>query len=271
MPEKTCNAIVTGGASGLGRAICLRLARDGWNLAICDVNEAGARETLEQVEQAGGSGHVETFDVTDFDQWQALRERLRARWQQLDLLVNNAGVAGAGAVSEYSIEDWRWMMGVNLWNGIYGCHTLVPWLKENPRGAHIINTASAASFGSLPTMAAYNVTKAGMVALSETLYAELKNSGIGVTVLCPAFFRTNLLNEARFVREDQRDMGQKQFQEAKMTADNVAAAAIDAMHKKRLYVVMPRDARVHWYMKRLMPARVMNRVAAAFRNGVLKI
>lgn len=271
MSDATRTAIVTGGASGLGRAICLRLARDGWHIAICDVNEQGAQETLDLVRQQGGDGCVQQLDVTDFAAWQALRDRLRNQWKQLDLLVNNAGVAGAGEVGEYPIEDWHWMIDVNLWNGIYGCHTFVPWLKENPRGAHIINTASAASFGSLPTMAAYNVTKAGMLALSETLYAELKNAGVGVTVLCPAFFRTNLLNQARFVREEQREMGEKGFATSKMTANDVADAAIRAMQKKQLYVVMPRQARVHWYMKRLMPTRVLNRIASAFRDGVIRI
>jgi len=271
MSDERFHAVITGGASGLGRALALHLAGEGWNIAICDLNQQAGEETLERIRQRGGEGRVVEMDVTDLAKWQSLYDSLRADWQHLDLLVNNAGVAGAGEVGQYTIDDWHWIMNVNLWAGIYGCHVMVDWLKENPRGSHIINTASAASFGSLPTMAAYNVTKSGMVALSETLYAELKNSGVGVTVLCPGFFPTNLLKEGRFIREEQRDMGQKGFDKSPINADDVAAAAIRAMRKKKLYVVMPAEARRFWYIKRFMPTRMMNRVAHAFRDGVLRV
>jgi len=112
--------LITGAASGLGRAIALRLARDSWNLALADVNDAGLEESLRLVRQAGGDGFVEHLDVRNFDEWEALRDRLQARWPQLDLLVNNAGVAGSGRVGEYSIENWHWIIDVNLWNGIHG-------------------------------------------------------------------------------------------------------------------------------------------------------
>ena len=169
------------------------------------------------------------------------------------MLVNNAGVAGSGLVGEYSIENWQWIIDVNLWNGINGCHTFVDWLKANPRGAHIMNTCSLAAIVSAPTMAAYNVTKAGMLALSETLYSELMPHNVGVTAICPAVFRTNLLQTARWCREEERILFQRGFEEAKMTADDVAAAALRAMKHKQLYVVVPFESRVHWYLKRLAP------------------
>src|SRR5690242_4032904 len=103
------NAIITGAASGLGRALAVRLARDRWHIAICDINDACSEETLRLVRSAGGSGQVEHLDVTDPDAWQALRDRLEPDWEQLDLLVNNAGVAGAGEVGEFSLEDWHWI------------------------------------------------------------------------------------------------------------------------------------------------------------------
>ena len=160
-------AIVTGAASGLGRSLCLRLARDGWEIAVCDIDEAGARQTLELVRRAGGTGRVEHFDVADANAWVALRQRLEHDWPQLDLLVNNAGVAVSGNVGDCPLEDWRWIVDINLWNVVHGCHTFVDWLKRNPRGGHIINTASLAAFGSAPGMAAYNATKAAVVSLSD--------------------------------------------------------------------------------------------------------
>lgn len=264
MPRR--NAIITGAASGLGRAISLRLAREGWNIAICDLNDAGSEETLGLVRAAGGDGRVEHLDVTQAGDWQALHDRLRRDWQQLDLLVNNAGVAGAGEVGEYPLADWHWIVDINLWNGIYGCHTFVEWLKENPAGAHIINTASLAAIGSAPGMAAYNVTKAGMLALSETLFAELAPHNVGVTVLCPAFFATNLLKQGRFAREDWCKVANRAFETAKLTADDVAAAAVAAMKAKRLYVVVPGQAKLFWYLKRFRPQAFLARVGKMMRR-----
>lgn len=260
------NAIVTGAASGLGRALAIRLAKQRWNVAIVDINESGANETLEWVRQSGGDGRVEIVDVTQYDAWLALRERLSKDWEHLDLLVNNAGVAGGGAMGEYSIEDWRWIVNVNLWNGIYGCHVFVDWLKRNPQGAHIINTASMAAIGSTPTMAAYNVTKAGMLSLSETLYAELLEHQVGVTVVCPAFFATNLLTGGRFADPKQKEWANVMFQQAKFTADDVARLALDAMERKKLYVMVPFASKVQWWYKRLAPASFLRYVARMFRK-----
>ncbi len=253
-------AIVTGGASGLGRALCRRLARDGWHLAICDLNDEGSATTLTEVRAAGGDGQVEHLDVADPAAWAALRARLQAAWPQLDLLVNNAGVAASGDVGQASLDDWHWLININLWNGIYGCHTFVDWLKQNPAGAHIINTASLAAIGSAPGMAAYNVSKAGMLALSETLYAELAPHRVGVTVLCPAFFQTNLLGDGRFTDDRHRKLAQKEFERASFTADDVAQAAVQAMQAKRLYVVLPRQGRMYWYLKRCAPEWFLRRV-----------
>jgi len=262
------NAIVTGAASGLGRALAVALGREGWCIALADVNTAGSEETLRLVRQAGGAGSVEELDVRHIDEWQALRDRLKARWENLDLLANNAGVAGSGFVGEYSIEDWRWIIDVNLWNGINGCHTFVDWLKTNPRGAHILNTCSLAAIVSAPTMAAYNVTKAGMLALSETLYSELMPYNVGVTAICPAVFRTNLLDSARWCREEERRLFQKGFEQAKMTAEDVAQAAIRAMKRKQLYVVVPFESRMHWYLKRLAPTWLLKKIARMFEAGL---
>ncbi len=254
------NAIITGAASGLGRAIALRLARDGWQMALVDVNDAANDETLRLVRAAGGDGFTHHMDVAQPDAWERLRDRLQNDWQNLDLLVNNAGVAGSGEVGKYSLDDWQWILGINLNAGIYGCHYFIPWLKQNPRGAHIINTASLAAVAAKPGMAGYNVTKAGMLALSETLYGELKPHNIGVTVVCPSFFQTNLLNDGRLEKID-RDLASKMMKVANFTADDVAAAAVQAMADKRLYVVLPRQGRVFWRLKRFFPNYVCNLLA----------
>jgi short-subunit dehydrogenase len=196
-----------------------------------------------------------------------LRERLQSDWAHLDLLVNNAGVAGAGEVGKFSLDDWRWIIDVNLYNGIYGCHTFVEWLKQNPRGAHIINTASMAAIASAPGMAGYNVSKAGMLALSETLYAELLPHNVGVTVLCPAFFATNLLKQGRWAQDNLKLVAERAFQVSKLTAEHVADQAVRAMHRKQLYVVTPFSSRMHWWIKRLMPQRFFNKVGKLIESA----
>ena len=162
------NAIVTGAASGLGRAIAVNLARRKWFIALADVNTAGSQETLRHHAQAGGDGSVEELDVRHIDEWQALHDRLKTRWDHLDLLVNNAGVAGSGCVGEYSIENRHWIIDVNLWNGINGCQR--PSNGSSPiRTGRTSSTRARWPPSSGPTIGTYNVTKAGMLALSETL------------------------------------------------------------------------------------------------------
>ncbi len=263
MPDERRNAIITGAASGLGRALAVRLARDGWRVAICDIDDAASGATLDLVRAAGGDGQVEHLDVTCPEEWQALRARLQDAWPQLDLLVNNAGVTGFGEVGAYSLEDWHWTVNVNLWNVIYGCHTFVEWLKRNPHGAHIINTASMAAIESAPTTGAYNVTKAGILSLSETLYTELLPHRVGVTVLCPAFFGTNLMATSRSSSEHLRNLFRRLSDNATMSADYVADRAVRAMRRKQLYVMLPAAARFRWYLKRLAPTPFLRGVAKA--------
>lgn len=270
MSVGTRYAIVTGGASGLGRAICMELAKEGWCICAADLNNDGATETVRLIETAGGSGRSETLEVTDPDQWQSLSNRLRGDWPRLDLLVNNAGVAGAGKVGEFSIDDWKWLLDININGAVYGCHTFVDWLKANPNGAHIINTASMAGIACPPTMAAYNVSKAAVIGLSETLWSELRKDNVGVTVLCPEFFKTAILDNPRIADSNELAWARKALDRSPFTARDVAQAAIDAMKKKQLYVILPRAARYRWYLKRLRPTYFLGKVAGIFERAGAK-
>ena len=261
MSPRRRHALITGAASGLGRALAVRLARDGWHIAVCDVDDAGALETVSLVEQAGGTGQAERLDVTLPAEWESLRDRLRGQWERIDLLVNNAGVSGAGEVGRFPLDDWRWILDVNLFGVIYGCDAFVDWLAENPDRPHIVNTASMAAVASAPTMGAYNVSKAAVVSLSETLYAELLHRGVGVTVLCPGFVATNLLDAGRWHRPALKSRAEECFAEARITADDVAEATLRAIRRRQLYVVLPLRGRIFWRLKRLLPQWFMTRVA----------
>jgi len=265
MKRERRHAVVSGAASGLGRALAVRLARDGWHVAVCDVDEAGSRETVALAEAAGGTAQAERLDVTVPEEWEALRERLRRQWERIDLLVNNAGVSGAGEVGRFPLADWRWILEVNLFGVIHGCHCFIDWLAENPRGGHIVNTASLAAVVSAPAMGGYNVSKAAVVSLSETLYAELRHRGVAVTVLCPGFVATNLLAAGRWHRPALEATARAYFAEARITADDVAEATVRAIRRRRLYAVLPLRGRILWWLKRLLPQAFMTGVARVVR------
>lgn len=244
--------IVTGAASGIGRAICVRLAADGWHLAVADVNAEASADTARMVEQAGGSAQVERLDVRSDESWTALRARLQADWPRLDLLVNNAGVAVTGKVDETPMADWDWLLSINLRGVIVGCHTMVPWLKENP-GAAVMNMASVAGLIGPARLGAYNVSKAGVIALSETLYQELKPHDVSVTVVCPWFVQTKLLERGRFADPLDKQAGVELMQGSRLTPERVADRAVRAMYRRRLYEVVGFRARQCSSMKRHWP------------------
>ena len=223
--------------------------------------------TATLVERAGGTGQAERLDVTVPAEWEALRSRLRGQWERIDLVVNNAGVSGAGEVGRFSLEDWRWILDVNLFGVIHGCHYFVDWLAENPDGGHIVNMSSMAAVASAPTMGGYNVSKAAVISLSETLYAELLHRGVGVTVLCPGFVSTNLLTAGRWHRPSLRTRAERLFAKASITADDVAEATIRAIRGRRLYAVLPLRGRVFWRFKRLLPQWFMTMVAKVVSSG----
>jgi short-subunit dehydrogenase len=160
------------------------------------------------------------------------------------------------------------MIELNLLGGIAGCHTMIDWLKANPRGAHLMNTASFAAMAAAPTMAAYNVAKAGMLALSETLYAELRRHRVGVTVICPLFFRTNLLSNWPCSTDAERRATEFYTENAGFTAADVADAGVRGMYRGRLYVVLGRKARWYWRLKRLAPQTFLNFIAKKYEKWI---
>ncbi len=246
-------AVVTGAGSGLGRAFCIELARRGARILAADIDLARAEETARMARDAGAEVVVERCDVAKADEVAALADKAEAAFGGTDLVINNAGVGVGGAVGEVPLTDWEWIMGINLWGVIYGCHTFVPRFLSRGSG-HVINVASAAGLLSAPQMGPYNVTKAGVVALSETLNVELQGTGVGVTVLCPTFFRTNIARDGRSsaTAGTPADL-EKRMDSAKVQAPEVAAFALDAAAAGKLYALPHADGRWFWRMKRASP------------------
>jgi len=182
-------AVVTGGASGIGKGIAACLAAEGMRVVVADIE----RDALERTAAELGVTAL-GVDVSDAGSVAELAERARAEFGTVHVVCNNAGVGPMAPVADLTLADWQWIIGVNLYGVIHGVQAFLPILKANPDGGHIVNTASMAGLVAPPRMAAYCVTKFGVVALTEVLAAELAADGakVGATVLCPGTVRTNI-------------------------------------------------------------------------------
>ncbi len=263
---KPLRAVVTGAGGGLGRALTLELAQRGASIVVSDVDRRSAEETASLAAQRGARTEVLPCDVTDRQAVLSLVEETEQRLGGIELIVNNAGVAVGGPFDEISIEDWRWAMDINLWGVVYGCQAAISKMKGNGRG-YVLNVASAAGLLAPPSMAPYNVTKAGVVSLSETLYAEYKSAGIHVSVLCPTFFRTGIIEAGRGATTPKEDAQVIRWMErSKVQAPDVAKAAIDALEQGSLYVQPMRDGRMAWRLKRMAPQRFYDSLSRAHQK-----
>lgn len=262
MGYRGMGAVVTGAGSGLGRALALELGRRGARVVVSDVNEEAAEETAAQVRRQGAEAHVELCDVGQWEAVEALEAKSREAIGQVDVLCNNAGVAAAGPFETISLEDWRWVVDIDLWGVIYGCRAFLPAMRERRRG-RVLNVASAAGLISTPEMSPYNVSKAGVVALSETLYGEYNKHKVNISVLCPTFFQTNILDASRGDTDPKRRaFAEGLMRRSKVQAPDVAASALDSLEKGRLYCVPMRDGRAMWRLQRLIPGPFYDLLAA---------
>ena len=263
-------AVVTGAGSGIGAAFAIELAKRGSRVVCSDIDEVAAKRTVAAINEFGGQAIAIACDVTQFDAVQDLAAESQSWFGAAPtLVINNAGVGSGGAsIGELPLEDWQWVLGINLWGPIHGSHVFAPILRAGdsdvPRG--IINVASAAAFGAAPGMAAYNVSKAGVLTLSETLAAELSGSGVKVTVLCPTFVKTNILEAGR-ISSETNQFAHKIMRWTGVSAEKVAKTCLDAHDRGDLYCMPQLEAKFGWNIKRLAPgtytrfAGLLNRVA----------
>jgi NAD(P)-dependent dehydrogenase (short-subunit alcohol dehydrogenase family) len=259
--------VITGAASGLGRSMALVLAKKGCRIGIADVNVDGAEETLEMVVQRGGKGETFKLDVSKPEEVEAMAEHFFHRWGGVDLLVNNAGVVSAGFVGDIPLEDWNWIFGINFWGMVYGCHYFIPRFKAQG-GGYILNVASAGGLMNMMEMAPYNTSKAGVISLSETLKWEVSGDNIGITVLCPTFFKTHLLDTMRYTDEFETEFAHATFEYAKLTSDQVAEAAIKAVEKGKLFCIPQSTGRSNWAMKRMSPSSFLSTMAFIYSRPI---
>ncbi|MFI1915324.1 SDR family NAD(P)-dependent oxidoreductase [Nocardia sp. NPDC020380] len=248
------DAVVTGAGSGIGRAFAIELGRRGGRVICSDIDAGRARETVELVTATGGKAFDAVCDVSSLDQVTALADAAE-QWfgKTADIVVNNAGIGRGGAlIGDTPLSEWHQVLDINLWGVIHGCHVFAPRLRAAGHGS-IVNTASAAAFGSAPRMAAYNVSKAGVLALSETLSAELAGTGVTVTALCPTGVKTNILEGVSLGDPGIEKWGDRLIRWTGRPPAGIARATLDAVDRGQLYVVPQLEAKLIWQSKRLLP------------------
>lgn len=253
-------AFITGAGSGLGLELARALARDGWSLGLYDRNLE--RLTAVEGDLSGSGVAVLAYpgDVTQANELTVAVNSFAATHDGLDVMINNAGVAGSGTLMETSLEDWQWIIDINFMGVVHGCRAAVPHLQRNGAGL-LVNVASAAAFASAPGMGPYNATKAAVLSLSETLCGELRGSGTQVSVVMPTYFRSSLLESFRGSGEARANAA-RLMENSGYHATEVASDVLHMAGAGQTYIVLPKSARALWRLKRWMPGVFLRKVVA---------
>lgn len=250
--ESSRRVLITGAGSGLGRALAFRYAEAGWRVACADIRLDRAEETVGLITGFGIGAMALQVDVGNDESFEDLRDQILAAWEGVDLVINNAGVSGGGSVLTTSMSDWHWMLNVNLLGVVRGCRLFGPILVEQGAG-QIVNIASFAALAGGPNMAAYATAKAGVVTVSEGLRADLHGSGIKVSVVCPSFFQTNLLEGFRSPDASSLNMAKKLMGSATETPADIAEAIYRGVDAEEFLILPTTQVRRAWRLKRWFP------------------
>jgi len=253
-------AVVTGAASGIGRATARLLARRGATLALGDIDERGLQEVLNEVRALGGRVHHERVDVTQAGAVTAWASRVERELGPADLLVNSAGIVVLAAFLETELDDFRQLIDVNLMGPVHVCRAFLPAMLARGGGGYVVNVASAAAFASPSELAGYGATKHGLVGLSQALADELSAHAIGVSSVCPGFVDTPILTRAR-VRgagdtEARRAAAGQLLRWRRLSAERVAERIVWAAERGEPVVPVGAEAQLLALLSRLLPGRV---------------
>lgn len=248
----TQRIFITGGASGLGRALALRYAQEGARVCIGDINPDIGQTTEQEICEAGGEGLFLPCDVRRIADLEKVRSELEQRWGGVDVVVNNAGVATAGSIEDSTLADWEWILDINVLGVVRGCKVFTPLFKQQGQGV-FVNVASMAGLMLAPMMDSYNVSKAGVIALSETLSMELRDDGIQVCCVCPSFFQTNLTEGMRSDLPGIQQNIAKLMKRSELSAEDIAEQIVKAVNDGEFWVLPHQRERRLWKLKRHAP------------------
>jgi NAD(P)-dependent dehydrogenase (short-subunit alcohol dehydrogenase family) len=268
-------ALVTGAGSGIGKATALACARRGARVVICDVNESGLAETEAAIRAQGRAALARRVDVANRQEMQAFAEAVHAEIEAVDILVNNAGVAVGGRFVHTPLEDWDWIVGINLMGVVHGCHFFIPRMLAHGRRGHVVNVSSAAGYAANAALAAYVATKFAVLGLSEALREELAGHHIGVTAVCPGVINTPITRVARMRGPDATPEVRAQmirvYERRNYTPERVAENILRAIQRNRAVAPISPEAWALYYLKRFTPwllARTSRFIAR--RSGMVR-
>jgi NAD(P)-dependent dehydrogenase (short-subunit alcohol dehydrogenase family) len=249
-------ALVTGAGSGIGRETALLCARRGAKLALCDVDEAGLAATESEARGLGSDVLTQRVDVADRAQMQAFAAAVHERVAAVDLLVNNAGVGLGASFLETPLEDWDWILPINVMGVVHGCHMFVPAMVQRGGGGHVVNLSSAAGYFANPSLTAYTTTKFAVLGLSEALRIELRGPGIGVTAVCPGLINTPITRNSRLrgSSEARRERVVRLYERRNYGPDRVAQRILHAVQRNRAVMPVTAEAWGMWWLSRFSPS-----------------
>ena len=251
-------AVITGGGSGIGRALALALGEQGCDLALVDVSEEGMKQTKSMLRGSGLKISLHVADVSNKQAMKALADDVVARHGKINLLFNNAGITLSKTFEHHSLADWEKIIGINLWGVIYGCHFFLPHLRKQAGEAHIVNLSSMVAFVGPPSQTSYSTTKAAIKGFSESLWAEVHDEGIGVTVVHPGAIKTAIMDEAASSTDDPEAFAKIQAMVEKfaMPPEKAAKKILKAVRKDKMRVVVGADALFFEGAKRALPEHI---------------
>lgn len=247
-------AVITGAGSGIGRALAQAFAAEGCHIALCDINEKGLLETQQLLMSSGVRTSVHVASVSDRERMAALPAEVEQAHGAIHLLFNNAGVTISKSFEDHALADFDFVLGINLWGVLYGCHYFLPYIKKQDEG-HIINTSSMAGFVSFPNQSAYCMSKAAVKALSETMRVELACHNIGVTSIHPGAIKTNIMHAAmeKSGADDETKKLAAMVDRFGKSPDDLARTVVKAVKANRMRQLIGADAYLLEFLKRLFP------------------
>lgn len=245
-------AVVTGAASGIGKATAELLARRGCRLALVDISEAGLAETADRIRRVGGQVSTHVLSVADKDAMFALPEQVVAEHGAVHILVNNAGVTVAKDFHEHTMEDWEWVVGVNLWGVVYGCKAFMDHLLVADE-AHIVNISSVFGIIGVPSQSSYCATKYAVRGFTETLWEELRGTHVGVTSVHPGGVATNIIQSSRSDDDEMKGRMAAFFKKATIPPERAADRIVRAIETNQQRLLITREAHALDALRRLLP------------------
>ena len=257
-------AVITGAASGIGRALAVRFAREGVaGVAISDVNESGLNETIDLITELGVPVSAHVVDVSKLDQVQKLADEVIEQHGRVTHLVNNAGVGLIGTFDQLSIEDFEWLMGINFWGVVYGCKVFLPLMLDQDE-AHIVNISSVFGLIAPEEQSAYCASKFAVRGFTESLRHELAETNVSVMCVHPGGVKTNIVKNSRVgenAADEWKQQGSKLFDKiAKTSPEDAAEDIIKAINAKNPRLLIGKDARAISHLSRLFPKNYLKMI-----------